>query len=406
MSTRILRSALALFFTAALVTAAFGWDDTGHELSAYIAWKSMSPEARARAAAILLKAPEDSDLSVPYNAFNSRSKAIKELELFMFAATWPDVVRNRDFEVRYKKYHHSNWHYSDIFWKGDGEIIKDFPEPSGMAVPKLEDFERILRDPTATDADKAIALAWFLHVAADLHNPLHNASRVTDTEPKGDQGGNLFYLEPAKQDGSWRLNLHSFWDSIFTKTVPRVNDACDADYIRPMGDMVTNLYPLSELSGELELSDYAAWNREGFAFLPETVYGSGLKRDTAAPPAYARQAFRVSERQIALAGYRIAATLNSAFGSGPNAGMASEGCKVIRRVPYPVRQKTSAKQEPTVALLDICPPKRGMVARPTIVLDPSKGPVAYEYDIIVVFDSEASARSYAAANHIEDVKFN
>lgn len=402
MSTRIVRIATAILLLAVLSSTAFSWDDTGHKLAAYIAWKTMSPEARARAFAILLKAPEDSDLSVPYNAYNSRSKEIKELELFLYAATWPDVIRNRDFEVRYKKYNHSNWHYSDIFWRGDGEIIKDFPEPSGMAVPKLKDFERTLRDPAASDAEKAVALAWFLHVAADLHNPLHNASRVTGTEPKGDQGGNLFKLEPEKPDGSWRLNLHSFWDSIFTRTVPRENDAWDTDYVRPMAQVTMNLFPLSELSGKLELSDYAAWNREGFTLLTKVVYGYGLTRDEMPPPAYARRAFSTSEREIALAGYRIGETLNSAFGGGSAA--TAEACKIIRRVPYPIREKSPAGTAKAIALLNVCPPKRGMVARPTIVLDPAKGPVAYEYDVIVVFKNEGAAREYAAANHIEDIR--
>jgi hypothetical protein len=328
MKNVFLRLTVSLMVAAALSSAVFAWDETGHKLSAYIAWQTMSQTARDQAIKILLAAPEDSDLSVTYSAFSSRSKAARDLELFMYAAGWPDVVRNRDFEVRYKKYHHSNWHYADIFWKENGEILKDFPEPSGVALAKLTELEKMLQDPTAADSDKAVALAWFLHVAADLHNPLHNASRVTDTEPKGDQGGNLFYLEPEKPKGESRLNLHWFWDSIFTKMIPRQNDAWDDQYVGMIGGLVTTKYPLSEFGRSLGLSNYQEWNTEAFTLLPEFVYGSGLTRDERPSADYARHTLELSEKQIALAGYRIGETFNKALGG--NAGTASAAASEAR----------------------------------------------------------------------------
>ncbi len=298
-----------------LVIAAFvsirAWDDTGHKLSARIAWEVMTPAARERASQLLKAAPENSDLSVIYNAFDGRSEDVRRLELFMYASTWPDVVRNRDFKVRYETYHKSNWHYADFFFGEDGKIIKDFPEPSGVAIPKLKDFEHVFRSETTTEGDKAVAIAWFLHVAGDIHNPLHNASRVTDLEPKGDQGGNLFYLEPARDDGSWRLNLHSFWDSQITRNIPRRNDACDADYLEPIAAVQFALHPVS--SFDLKLGSYKEWSREGFDLLPGTVYGKGLKRDSLPDEEYRTKAFRIAMERLALAGYRIGKTLNSAF---------------------------------------------------------------------------------------------
>ncbi|QQS39736.1 MAG: S1/P1 nuclease [Acidobacteriota bacterium] len=313
---------LKLKFLAAslclLVLAAegFGWDDAGHKLSARIAWEVMTPAARERAVRILLSAPEDSDLSVLYNAFGGRPEDAIKLELFMHASTWPDVVRNRNFPVRYAKYHKSNWHYGAIFWGEDGKVIKEFPEPSGVAVEKLGDFEKTLRSSDSSDADKAIALAWFLHVAGDLHNPLHNASRVTASEPKGDQGGNMFYLEPAKADGSWRFNLHSFWDSQITNNIPREGAACDTDYLEPILKTELALYPPALFEDRLKLGDYAAWNLEGFGYLPDVVY-RGLERDRMPDAVYNAKAFRLSLEQLAFAGYRMGETLNSIFDPKP-----------------------------------------------------------------------------------------
>ncbi|HUF05657.1 MAG TPA: S1/P1 nuclease [Aridibacter sp.] len=313
MKLRTVRSAGAALCVLLLAAAGFGWDDAGHKLSARLSWEVMTPVARERAVKILLAAPEDSDLSVLYNSFGGRPKDAIQLELFMHASTWPDVVRSRNFPVRYGKYHKSNWHYGAIFWGEDGKAIKDFPEPSGIAVEKLKDFETILRSGDSSDAEKAVALAWFLHVAGDLHNPLHNASRVTSSEPKGDQGGNLFYLEPAKEDGSWRLNLHSFWDSQITRNIPREGAACDTDYLESIAKTELSLNPPALFKDRLKLGDYAAWNLEGYGYLPEKVYGGGLTRDRLPDALYNAKAFRLSLEQLALAGYRIGETLNSIF---------------------------------------------------------------------------------------------
>lgn len=314
MKTKISGIVVVLLSITAFAAQSFAWNDTGHKVSAYVAWQQMTPEARERAFKILVKAPEDSDLSTFYNAYDSRSEAVKRLELFMIAATWADIVRNRDFKVRYEKYNQGDWHYADIFWKqvdGKPEILKDFPEESGKAIPKLCDFEKILRDENAADADKAVALAWFLHVGGDIHNPLHNASRVTELEPKGDQGGNMFVLTP--RDAPRRINLHSYWDSLISANMPRENDACDQDYIPMIGAKLIDKFPFSKMKDRLNLGRYDGWNLEGFNFLNSDVYSSNLEREKLPSEEYRRRSFETAQQQLAIAGYRLGETLNLIF---------------------------------------------------------------------------------------------
>ncbi|MCB1024333.1 MAG: S1/P1 nuclease [Acidobacteria bacterium] len=311
--SRILVVSLVIFMFS---LPALSWDDVGHKLSAYIAWDQMTPAARKTAIDILLNAPEDSHLSVLFDAFNSRSKAVKERELFMFASIWGDVIRNRQFENRYKKYNQPTWHYSDIFWKqenGKGIELKDFAGEGGSAITKLYDFEKVLRDPEAPKSEKAVALAWFLHVGGDIHNPLHNASRVTDTEPKGDQGGNLITLREATKDGGFRVNLHGYWDSIIDNYIPRKNDACDVDYIAPIARKTEKRFPAAKMRGSLELGDYKRWNREGFNLLNDFVYTPDVERNRMPSEKYRKRTFYTADKQIALAGYRLGETLNSIF---------------------------------------------------------------------------------------------
>ena len=309
--------AAVLLTTVLCAHSTFCWDEVGHKLTAYIAWDQMAPEVRERVFKILLSAPENSDLNVHYNAFNSRSNSVRKRELFMFASIWPDVIRDPGFEVRNKTYNHANWHYGDIFWKQEGGrsvILKDFDGQGGLAVSKLYDFEKTLRDPNASDAEKAIVLAWFLHVGGDIHNPLHNASRVTDTEPKGDQGGNLVTLRPGNQQGVRRINLHGYWDSIIQNYKPRKNDACDIQYLVPIAKKMMKKFPYSRIRKRLKLNNYKHWSIEGFNLLSGSVYTSAIVRNQLPSEKYRKRAFKTAQEQIALAGYRLGETLNQIFG--------------------------------------------------------------------------------------------
>ena len=314
-----LRPAIRLFPVLALILFgslnAFAWDEVGHKLTAYIAWQHMKPEVRERVFNILLSAPEDSHLNTPYDAFNSRSEEVKRLELFMFASIWPDVIKNRAFEVRNKKYNQSNWHYGDIFWKQEGgraERLKDFKGSGGFAVSKLVDFERIMRDSSYKDEEKALAIAWLLHVGGDLHNPLHNASRVTATEPTGDQGGNLVVFVPRSKN-SFGVNLHSYWDSIIGRIRPRKNDKWDTDYLAPIARKFMKKHRWPAMSKRLKLGNYSDWNQEGFGFLNSVVYYD-IKRGSLPSKKYRKRAYRTAREQITLAGYRLGEKFNRIFG--------------------------------------------------------------------------------------------
>lgn len=304
------------FFSFAFVFSAFAWDDTGHKLTAYIAWEQMTPAAREQAVKILLAAPEDSDLSVFYLQ-DSRSAAAKQRELFMIAATWADIVRDKNFKVRMSKYHHGKWHYQDTFWRevdGKVELVTDMKSDEENAVERLFVFDKVLRDSTASNADKAIALAWVLHLGGDIHQPLHTSARVTKYDPKGDQGGNLFSLSPKGATGDARLSLHWFWDSIIGRNVPRVNDACDSDYLPAIAQEMMKKYPSAKFKDKLELGKFDDWQKEGFQIASTKLYPASLKFGEAPSEEYKKMAFDISEEQIALAGYRLGATLNEIFG--------------------------------------------------------------------------------------------
>ena len=298
------------------VSAVRAWDDTGHKLTTYIAWQQMTPQARERAFKILMSAPEDSDLSVFYLQ-DSRSTAVKQRELFMIASTWADIVRDKNFKNRYAKYHHGTWHYLDTFWRetnGKVEIVSELKSDEQNAIERLFVFDKALRDNSVSDADKAIALAWILHLGGDIHQPLHDSARVTKYDPKGDQGGNLFMLSPKGAKGEDRVTLHWYWDSIVGRNIPR-NDACDSDYLPPIAQQLMNKYPFAKMQGQLKIGKFDDWQKEGFQIASTKLYPASLKFGEMPSEGYKKQAFEIAQEQIALAGYRLGEMLNQIFGN-------------------------------------------------------------------------------------------
>ncbi len=400
---------LMLLISALSVSA---WDDAGHKISAYIAWQRMSPEVREKAVKILLSAPEDSDLSVFYLQ-DSRSEATKKRELFMLASTWADIVRDRKFDVRYKKYHKGNWHYADTFWSntnGKFEILSGFEE-GGLATEKLYEFDKMMRDSTVADVDKAIALAWILHLGGDIHQPLHTSARVTELEPKGDQGGNLFSLTPEGTPREQSENLHWYWDSILRQIMPRKNDACDSDYLPPIADAMIKKYPFTKMQKNLALGNFDEWQKQSFKFNPTDVFSADLKRYEMPSEKYKKNAFRISQEQLTMAGYRLGEMLNEILGSNsasPKANANAQICKIIRRVQYPVTKTRSSEnpQKTEIGLLDLCPANPGMAARPMYSMMDKDGKVTMrEYDVERIFKTEQEAREFAAKNGITDISF-
>ncbi|MEO7674884.1 MAG: S1/P1 nuclease [Pyrinomonadaceae bacterium] len=314
---RLIEKAVFVAFVAIFVALpARAWDDVGHKITGYIAWQRMSPQARENVIKILRAAPEDSQLSTFYMVYGPEPEDVRKFGYFMFVPTWADVIRDRAFDTRYKKYHKGNWHYADTFWKqvnGKVETVSRFEE-GGQAVTRLAEFDAVIRNASASNADKAIAIAWIMHLGGDLHQPLHTSARVTDLEPKGDQGGNLFLLSPVGTARENQVNLHWFWDSITGRNIPLKGNMCERDYIEMLAKKMMKKHSFASFSGKLNLGKYSDWQQESFGYNNTVVFSPDLKRNEMPSAQYRKNAFKLAESQLALAGYRLGETLNSVFG--------------------------------------------------------------------------------------------
>lgn len=293
-------AAAALLFTL----PAHAWDDVGHRVIARIAWDHMEPETRTKAVALLRAAPPDADLA------SAEGRPLSDLELFLRAGTWPDIVRDEDVPRRWEKYHHGKWHYINYFWEqrpgGAPRDRTDLRPEAENIVERLGHFERSLADESRSAAERAVDLAWVLHLVADLHQPLHASARVTPETPEGDQGGNLFELTEDE-------SLHWYWDQILKRIFLRRPGESAERYVEKIAEGIERDYPEPSLMPRLLPGRYEEWARDGFRVTKESVY-EGVVPGRMPSDSYRWKAYGIAKPRIALAGYRLADYLERALG--------------------------------------------------------------------------------------------
>ncbi len=308
------RTRAIVFFAcaAAIAGAAPGgaWDRIGHRVVSRIAWDQMAPETRERAAELLLAAPRDADLAqlLPQD---SRPIEVRRRVLFEWAGYWPDIVRDRDFPERHEKYHRGTWHYFNYNWvqepDGTAREIPQLAEQPENVWERLGVLEKKLADPTVDAGERGIALAWILHLGGDIHQPLHTSGRVTESEPEGDRGGNLFKLDGDD-------NLHWYWDRALRHKYRRWWWTSGDGHISKIARSIERRHPPpAPAPSEGGAGRFEAWARESFEIVKAEAFPPGLERGQKPSRAYRDRVVEIAESQIARAGYRLAELLDRAL---------------------------------------------------------------------------------------------
>lgn len=188
-------AAFALACALALpAPATLAWNAAGHRLVAAVAWRQMPAEARRGAAALLRQHPD-------FEKWTAKGDNTPGYAAFLGAATWPDDIRNdrryHDSDTPPASARHKDWHYVDLAPDGS---VRD-----GQLDRQIGELARDLHSPSLPAEDKAIALAWLIHLVGDIHQPLHVGCR-------DDEGGNRFEIEDPFNPRLPFTNLHTWWD--------------------------------------------------------------------------------------------------------------------------------------------------------------------------------------------------
>jgi hypothetical protein len=237
---------------------------------------------------------------------------VREREFFRRAATWADLARDLP------AFHHSTWHHRDFYWKQVNGVAVDLPDlhvnPENI-VERLEHFKGRLADARVPASQRAIELAWVLHLVGDIHQPLHCSGRVTATERDGDHGGNDFELAllPEPNPRRDRQSLHSYWDGMIDKAFRRNAGEAHGAYLERAASLVVARHPRALLESHLKPGQIGLWARESVV-AAQAAYPRTLKRGKEPAADYRLAAIQVSRERVALAGYRLALMLERVAG--------------------------------------------------------------------------------------------
>ncbi|MEK6795390.1 MAG: S1/P1 nuclease [Spirochaetota bacterium] len=301
----VLASTLCLF----LFSPASGWDGGGHMLVARIAHDRLDAAARQRVSTIASR--------LNNNGTNYT---------FITLACWMDDIKDRNSTSPYKGKFRT-WHYINIGCSpSDPDVFADsaaLTATNGDIVRALSHATSALRIGKFDEIipDEAIALAVIVHLAGDIHQPMHTASRYDPNPTKGespnDAGGNAVSIANLA-DTPWKKNLHTFWDEAYRRYYDdgkaRALPELTADDGTGMHEWLDRLTPHTPTNLAF---DAHRWARETQSLGCTLAYGElrepyGAK-NIVLKERYVTGAAAAAQRQIVLAGWRLASLLQGMY---------------------------------------------------------------------------------------------
>lgn len=295
---------------------AVAWNGTGHKATAKIAYELLTPEQQQYASKILTAHPrfdEDFQDAMPDEVAGG-TQLQQDLWLFEQASIWPDIAVGFEDDNR-AKYNRITWHYINLpiyledsdeqEFSGtlDHNMSTEFNPPLRQNLNITQALKGNLlqwADADTSDAEKAIALCWILHLVGDMHQPLHNVALFSRAYyPKGDRGGNS--INVSWKDGP--INLHYVWDGLpdnFENLVP--------------GDLTRDILERDNVA----IGSINFWVKRHAQMAKAHVYTDDVKEqlltglqkeefpEITVSEFYLSNATEIAKSQVILAGHRIA----------------------------------------------------------------------------------------------------
>ena len=249
---------LSLAFVSAL--NCFGWGQKGHDVTAYIAEKHLTPTTKSKVEA----------------ALGNHS--------LVYFSNWLDNASHTD-AYAYTK----TWHYMNV--DADETYETTSINPKGDVVSAIKEQISKLKKGSLKPADEELALKILIHLMGDIHQPMHMGHR-------SDLGGNLWPVKFFNRD----TKLHTVWD----------------------GDLVESAHKWSftewqqqidrgnkEIESAIEAGNVDSWGGETYKIATK-VYQQ-TPQNTKISYDYIANAAPIIEMQFLKGGLRLAELLNSIY---------------------------------------------------------------------------------------------
>jgi len=154
---------------------------------------------------------------------------------------------------------------------------------------------------------RAEALKFVVHFVGDIHQPLHAVG-----EAKGGNGIHVHFLE-SERCGRYECNLHGVWDTsliqhtgLNPRRSPRLTHGLNRqEYADRLEELIKSEYLAGQDGGTPE-----QWANESARLAQAAWVQDGVDLDER----YYQREIKVANRQMALAGLRLARLLNETIG--------------------------------------------------------------------------------------------
>lgn len=261
---------------------AAAWWDTGHMVTAQIAYDGLRPDVRVQADRLI--------------ALLNVAEPDPARQAFVPASVWMDALKERGLTA------FNEWHYSNIPYNPEG--LPTVPAAKEVnVVERIDSMIHTLQAKTSSPFEQAFALRVLVHLVGDVHQPYHVIGKVSHQYPHGDLGGNL---TPVHQ-GSFK-NIHAFWDST-AGLFPQINPSDWQSAIPAFAARLEALWPRARFETRLRTPP-VRWAEESYALAVHDGY-EALPANGVLSPAYIAKAQAICAERLALGGYRLAEVLNA-----------------------------------------------------------------------------------------------
>jgi len=324
---RKLFTASFLIASMLIPQAAFAWHSPGHKTVAFIAYSNLTDSTRAIVDDLLKHHPNYNKWTQGIPDDTPAHKRQRGFLAFMNAAVWPDDIKTDNLHVNDNcdptptnlgfsdTKEHRCWHFMDMPLSTDGTPTEPAQEPNALV--KIVEFRVTVGNKNLTPELRAYDLSWLIHLVGDIHQPLHSASRFSQSLPHGDGGGNFYKILIPFQGQNKPSDLHTFWDAL-PATPFNENDSPQA--VSTLADSLMKEFKVNPAEINIASDSGAEQSVRGWIIESATlseyfVYTLDSAKqgnsDPVVPVVYTNLAQGVARHRIAIAGYRLAAILNS-----------------------------------------------------------------------------------------------
>lgn len=204
---------------------------------------------------------------------------------------WPDTIRRLP-EWQNSKY----WHYINVDDDQQLSVVEHDENGHGDILWALQHFSNQLKDPQLGRREQIEALAFLSHLIADIHQPLHVGRQ-------DDRGGNKVRVKWLDQRKT--VNLHQVWDRLLISA----SNKTPKQYARRLDQASDQQITLWQQTEFLDWANQSKALRSQVYDFGTQIRGQHIVLNTA----YVERNKPIIERQLLVAGIRLAGCLESIF---------------------------------------------------------------------------------------------